>query len=135
MKNFMIICVLCLLGAASGFAQSNIVTVTNNGNCAVIVQLVNEQDDCNKSCTTTAVCVLPYSSVKIKPCNKNWYWDRAIVYDAIDACDPCTSTPVMVSSPAPTNCLGLSNPVTTNHCAGCGPFTVDFSSLTTLDIY
>lgn len=135
MKNFMIICVLFLMGTASGFAQSSPVTVTNNGNCAILVELVNERDDCGNSCTTSQVCVLPYSTVTINPCNRNWYWDRAIVYAAIDACDPCTTTPVMVNSPAPTNCLSLSNPVTTTHCAGCGPFTVDFSSSTTLDIY
>lgn len=135
MRNLMIVCVMLVAGAVSAFAQSSAVTVKNKTNCAYLVQLVNARDDCGATCTTTAICVLPGTSVTIAPCNSNWYWDRAIVTPTYDDCTPCTTTPVIVSSPEPTNCLNLLTTATSNHCAGCAPFKVDFASNTQLHIY
>ncbi|HBF21367.1 MAG TPA: hypothetical protein DDW81_14800 [Cryomorphaceae bacterium] len=135
MKKMILSCLLLVAGAVSAVAQSSTLTITNNTNCAYVVVLYNEQDDCNLSCAVK-VCVPsgPGVTVPVNPCNPNWYWDRAIVYPSIDSCDPC-SAPIGVAAPNPTNCLGLPNPVSSRrHCAGCGPFTVDFSSTTTLDI-
>lgn len=135
MRNLMFIFTFLVVGTVAAFAQSSTLTVKNSTNCAVIVELVNEQDDCNADCTTTAICVLPGTTATINPCNPDWYWDRAIVTGAYDDCTPCTSTPVVVSSPEPTNCLNIPSKAKSAHCAGCDPFVVDFQSNTFLYIY
>lgn len=134
MKATVISGALLLACTFSALAQSSPITVNNNNNCSFLVELVNEQDDCNASCTTTVVCIPQYTSVTINPCNPDWYWDRAIVTPVRDDCDMCGSAAVSVRSPEPTNCQGLTNPGSGTHCAGCGTFSVDFNSPTNLDI-
>ncbi len=135
MKKLALLIVVIVASVATAWAQSSPVTVTNTTNCAYLVRLVATEDGCGAQCPSAVVCVLPGSSVVINPCNPNWFWDRAVVVPTIDACQPCGSLPVRVNSPAPTNCLGLSNPMSGVHCAGCGFFTVDFATLTTLNIF
>lgn len=134
MKAIFLSCALLLAGTAAVFAQSSTININNNTNCSFLVELVNEQDDCNASCTTTTVCVPQYTTVQVNPCNSNWYWDRANVTPVIDACTTCGSSTVSVASPEPTNCMGLSTSASGTHCAGCGSYQVDFNSPTDLDI-
>ncbi len=136
MKKLIFSCFLLLAGASYVLAQSAPLTISNNTNCAYVVVLYNEQDDCNDQCAVK-VCVPPGpgASVTVNPCNPDWFWDRAIVYPSIDSCDPC-GRPLAVAAPNPTNCFGLPNSVSSpGHCAGCGPYTINFSSPTTLDIF
>ncbi|MGB0178032.1 MAG: hypothetical protein ACPF9D_12755 [Owenweeksia sp.] len=137
MKKILLGCFLLIVGASSALAQSSTLTITNNTNCAYLVELFNEQDDCNQSCSVQ-VCVPsgPGVTVPVNPCNPDWYWDRAIVTPTTDDCAPCTTNTLQVADPNWNNCFGLPTMVSApSHCAGCGGFTVDFSSITTLDIY
>ncbi len=132
MKKVILACFFMLAGTVV-FAQSSPVTVTNSTSCAFLVQLINSDDACDNTCSTTAICVLPGTTV-IAPCNSNWYWDRALITPTTDDCQDCPNGTIFVAAPNPTNCLGLPTAVSSNHCA-CGPYTANFSSPTTLDIF
>lgn len=126
-------CILLVAGTFAAVAQSSTITINNNTNCAYIVTGINEPDGCGSPCPTS-VCVLPNSTATLTPCNSDWYWDRAVIRPAIDACQACGGTNVVIGSIAPTNCTPAPNTAGGSHCAGCAPYTATFTNLTTIDI-
>ncbi|MEQ9262090.1 MAG: hypothetical protein RLP14_02905 [Owenweeksia sp.] len=126
--SFMAIFAIC----TAAMAQSAPLSVTNNTGCAFLVQLVNSDDACDQMCATSAICIPPGTTV-INPCNANWYWDRALITPTTDDCQDCANGTIFVAAPNPTNCLGLSTRVRSNHCA-CGPYRAIFVSPTSLTL-
>ena len=125
----------CLFVALCSFTSwSQPLLVDNSTSCEYIVDLIQQDPNTCREVCTVKICVKANSSVNVPPCCSSCVWLVGLVTPAKKPCTPCTSNYVKVYNAA-NPCNNVPSSGTYMHCAGCGPYNLDWNNPGVLKIF